>query len=286
MTAIWSGLAIGAVYALVAIGYNLVFIAYATFNFAHAQLMMVGVFLAYWGLVVAELPVLLVFAAAAVGVGILALLEERIAISPVRGAHAHLITTLGMATLLDGITRVIWGDQVLRVPPALGSSANRTLLGGRVSTPELVLISSVLLITVGLIWYSRCSLTGLALLAMAEDREAAVLRGINVKRLAIGAFVATGVLAGATGPLVGPKTYAVSTLAAALALKGFVALAIGGFGSLPGALIGGYVVGLVESLSGRWLGSEYPTVMVFAVLVLILMLRPTGLFGRVRERMV
>ena len=144
----------------------------------------------------------------------------------------------------------------------------------------------MVLIAALLIWYSRRSLTGLALLAMAEDREAAVLRGINVKLLAIGAFVASGVLAGLTGPLVGPKTFAVSTLAAALALKGFVALAIGGFGSLPGAMLGGFVVGLVESLSGRWLGSAYPTIMVFAVLVLILMLRPTGLFGRVRERMV
>ena len=285
MTAIWSGLGIGAVYALVAIGYNVVFIAYTTFNFAHAQLMMFGVFLAYWGLVVVELPVLVVFAAAAAGVGLLALIEERIAISPVRGAHAHLVTTLGMATLLDGTTRLIWGDHVLRVP-ALGTSATWTVLGGRISAPEAMLIGGVLVIAAGLIWYSRRSLTGLALLAMAEDREAAVLRGINVKRLAVGAFVASGVLAGLTGPLVGPKTFAVSTLAAALALKGFVALAIGGFGSLPGALLGGFVVGLVESLSGRWLGSDFPTIMVFVVLVLILMLRPTGLFGRARERMV
>src|SRR5690606_19245101 len=87
----------------------------------------VRVFLAYWGLVVAELPVVVVFAIAAVGVGLLALIEERIAISPVRGAHAHLVTTLGMATLLDGTTRLIWGDHVLRVP-ALGTNATWTVL--------------------------------------------------------------------------------------------------------------------------------------------------------------
>ncbi|MEU3270249.1 branched-chain amino acid ABC transporter permease [Saccharomonospora sp. NPDC006951] len=285
MTAVWSGLSIGAVYALVAIGYNLVFIAYTTFNFAHAQLMMFAVFVTYWGLVVAELPVLLIFLIAAAGIGLIALVEEFIAIRPVKGMHAHLVTTLGMATLVDGVTRLIWGDQVLKVP-ATGSDETLTLFGGRVSVVELTLIAVVIAITIALTGYGRRSRTGLALLAMAEDREAAQLRGINVGRLALGAFVFTGVLAGLTGPLVGPKTFAVATLGAALALKGFVAVAIGGFGSLPGALIGGFVVGLVEALSGRWLGSQFPTIMVFGVLILILMLKPTGLFGRTRERMV
>ncbi len=285
MTSIWSGLSIGAVYALVAIGYNLVFIAYTTFNFAHAQLMMFAIFVTYWGLVVAELPVLLIFLIAAVGVGLIALVEEFIAIRPVKGTHAHLVTTLGMATLLDGVTRLIWGDQVLKVP-ATTSDATLDIFGGRVGVVELVLIGGVLVVTAGLTFYSRRSLTGLALLAMAEDREAAQLRGIDVRKLALAAFVFTGVLAGLTGPLVGPKTFAVATLGAALALKGFVAVAIGGFGSLPGALIGGFVVGLVESLSGRWLGSAFPTIAVFVVLILILMLKPAGLFGTTRERMV
>lgn len=285
MTAVWSGLAIGAVYALVAIGYNLVHIAYSTFNFAHAQLMMLAVFVTYWGLVVAQLPVVVVVLVAALGVGLLALVEELAAIRPVKGAHAHLVTTLGMATLLDGVTRLVWGDQVLKVPPPV-PDVTWTVLGGRVSAVEIALIAGVVAITAGLTVYGRRSLSGLALLAMAEDREAARLRGIDVERLALAAFVFTGVLAGLTGPLVGPKTFAVATLGAALALKGFVALAIGGFGSLPGALVGGLAVGLVESLSGRWLGSAFSTIMVFVALLLVLVLRPTGLFGTTRERVV
>jgi branched-chain amino acid transport system permease protein len=285
VTAVWSGLAIGAVYALVAIGYNVVYIAYSTFNFAHAQLMMLAVFVSYWGLVVAGLPVVVVVIVAALGVGVLALIEEFAAIRPVKGAHAHLVTTLGMATLLDGVTRLIWGDQVLKVPPPV-PDVTWTLLGGRVSAVEIALIVGIVVITASLTVYGRRSLTGLALLAMAEDRDAARLRGIDVERLALGAFVFTGVLAGLTGPLVGPKTFAVATLGAAMALKGFVALAIGGFGSLPGALVGGFAVGLVESLSGRWLGSAFSTIMVFVVLLLVLMLRPTGLFGTTRERVV
>jgi branched-chain amino acid transport system permease protein len=285
VTATWSGLAIGAVYALVAIGYNVVYIAYTTFNFAHAQLMMFAVFVTYWGLVVAELPVVVVALIAAAAVGVIALLEEVAAVRRVKGAHAHLVTTLGMATLLDGVTRLIWGDQVLKVPSPV-PDVTWTILGGRVSAVEVALIVGIVVATVGLSVYSHRSLTGLALLAMAEDRDAARLRGINVERLALGAFVFTGVLAGLTGPLVGPKTFAVATLGAAMALKGFVALAIGGFGSLPGALIGGFVVGLVESLTGRWLGSELSTIMVFVVLLLVLMLKPTGLFGTTRERVV
>jgi branched-chain amino acid transport system permease protein len=127
---------------------------------------------------------------------------------------------------------------------------------------------------------------GLALLAVAEDREAALLRGVNVRRVALGAFVFSGLLAGALGPVIGPKTFAVATLGSALALKGFVALAMGGFGSLPGGLIGGLAVGLIEASTSRWLGSDYADLMVFGVLLLILLVRPTGLFGRVRERMV
>jgi branched-chain amino acid transport system permease protein len=121
---------------------------------------------------------------------------------------------------------------------------------------------------------------------MAEDREAASLRGVNVRALALGAFAVSGLLAGALGPVIGSKTFAVATLGSALALKGFVALALGGFGSVGGALIGGLAIGMTEEYSARYLGSSYSNLLVFAVLLVVLMAKPTGLFGQVRERMV
>jgi branched-chain amino acid transport system permease protein len=127
---------------------------------------------------------------------------------------------------------------------------------------------------------------GIALLAVSEDREAALMRGINVRALGIGAFAVSGIVAGLLGPLIGPKTFAVATLGSDLALKGFVAMAIGGFGSAPGALIGGFAVGLIESEAGRYLGASYSNLMIFAVLLGVLLLRPNGLFGHARERMV
>lgn len=285
MTLLWSGLALGAVYALVAIGYNIVFLSSHTFNFAQAQLVMVGTFVAYTGLVVLRLPVLVVALAATVIVMVLAGLEERFAVRPVPDHQTQLVTTLGVATLLNGATQLVWGGQPLTVP-FFGGNDVVDLFGGRVYPAEIALLVLAVALVVGLSVLARRSMLGLALMGMSEDREAAALRGVDVRKLAFWAFAASGALAGLLGLFVGPKTYAVATLGAALALKGFVALAIGGFGSLPGALIGGLTVGLVESLAARYLGAEYSNLAVFAVLLLVLMTRPSGLFGRVTERVV
>lgn len=285
MTLIWGGLSLGAIYAIVAIGYNIVFISSKTFNFAHAQLTMVGAFVAYTGLVKWHLPTLLVLVIAAAAVALVAAIEERIAIRPVGDMHNILVTTLGASILLDGIAQLTWGSQPLSVPFFAGDKAI-SLFGGRVYPVEIFLIAIAVLLVVGLGFYSRRSLTGLALLGMAEDREAALLRGVNVRRLAFMAFVAAGALAGFVGLFVGSKTFAVSTLGAALALKGFVVLAIGGFGSMPGTLVGGTLVGLAEAFASRYLGGEYANLAVFLILVTILMLRPAGLFVRTKERVV
>ena len=127
---------------------------------------------------------------------------------------------------------------------------------------------------------------GIALLGMSENREAAQLRGVNVRRFALAAFIFTGILAGALGVFVGPKTYAVVTLGASLAIKGFVVLAIGGFGSMWGTLAGGAIVGLAEALASRYIGSDYANLTIFVILIVILMAKPTGLFTSRAERTV
>lgn len=284
MTILWGGLALGAVYALVAIGYNIVFIASKTFNFAHAQLMMVGTFVAYTGLVTLHWSwPAVVFLGAAV-VALLAAVEERVAIRPLADADAVLVTTLGAAILLDGASQLIWGAQPLGVP--FGSSSVVTFLGGRVFPDEFYLVGICVLLVVVFSLLTKRTFVGWALLAMSEDPEAATLRGINVRLLSFAAFAFAGGLAGLLGVFVGAETFAVATLGTALALKGFVAVAIGGFGSMPGTLVGGMVVGLVEGYSDRYFASEYSDIAIFGVLVLVLLLRPSGLFVRARERVV
>lgn len=285
MTLIWGGLALGAVYALVAIGYNIVFIASKTFNFAQAQLMMVGAFVAYSSLVTWDLPWPVAILLAAIAVGIVAAIEERIAIRPVKDVHNVLVTTLGASIFLDGAAQLIWGSQPLAVPFFAGNDAV-TLFGGRIYPVEIALILIVIVLVALLVLISRRSMIGLVLLGMSEDREAAQLRGVNVRAMAFSAFVAAGALAGLLGLFVGSKTFAVSTLGAALAIKGFVVLAIGGFGSIPGTLVGGLLVGLSEAFASRYLGGEYANLTVFLILIAVLLVRPAGLFVRAKERVV
>lgn len=285
MTVVYGGLALGAVYALVAVGYNIVFIATKSFNFAQAQLMMLGAFIVYTGIVVLNLHFVLAALLAMVVVGVVAYLEYVIAIRPVREHFNILVTTLGTAILLDGTAQLLWGGEPLKVPFFAGDRAI-DFLGGRIYPVEIALILTLLAVVAGFMIYGRLSLTGLALRGMAEDSESAQLRGVNVRRLALVAFVFSGVLAGALGIFVGPKTFAVATLGAALAIKGFVVLAIGGFGSMPGAVIGGVIVGLTEALAARYLGGEFANMAVFVLLIVILLARPAGLFVRTRERKV
>jgi branched-chain amino acid transport system permease protein len=285
VTLLWSALSVGAIYALVAVGYNIVFISSGAFNFAQAQLVMLGAFVAYWGLTTLRAPVVVVFLLAGALVAAAAALEERVAIRPTRDIEAQLVTTVGVATLIEGATQLIWGAQPLQVP-FFGPTGVARVLGGRVFPVDLVLIAVAIVVALGLAALSRTTLLGLALLAISEDREAAEVRGINVRLLALATFAFSGLVAGLLGPVIGPKTFAVATLGSALALKGFVALAMGGFGSMTGGLLGGLAVGVIESFTARYVGEAYSNTMVFAALLLVLLVRPAGLFGRARERVV
>lgn len=285
MTLLLSGLALGAVYALVAVGYNVVFISSKSFNFAHAQLIMVGAFVTMTATVTWSLPGWLVVLVATSVVGLLAAVEERVAVRPVPDTHSQLVTTLGVATLLNGATQLIWGSEP-RTVPFIGSDEITSFLGGRVYPVEIALIVLAIVMVVVLSLLAKRLMVGLALVGISQDPEAAQLRGVDVRKLAFGAFVLAGVLAGLAGVFVGPKTFAVTTLGLSLALKGFVALAIGGFGSLYGGLIGGFVVGVVEQFAARYAGSEFSNLSVFLILIVVLMVKPNGLLGRSHERVV
>lgn len=285
MTVIWSGLAIGAIYALVATGYNIVYISQKTFNFAQAALMMLGTFIVYLAMVTMDLPWWVAALAATVIVGGIAALQEVVSIRPVKDSHNLLVTTLGASIVFQGVAQLIWGGEPHGMTFFAGDQV-LDFLGGRVYPVELAIIAVTILIVVGLVIFSRRSLLGITLLGMSEDSEAATLRGVNVRRFAFYAFVFSGALAGALAVFVGPKTYAVTTLGASLAIKGFVVLAIGGFGSIPGVLVGGAVVGLTEALVARHIGADFASISVFLILILILMIKPTGLFTRSVERTV
>ncbi|WP_336632704.1 MULTISPECIES: branched-chain amino acid ABC transporter permease [unclassified Microbacterium] len=281
MTTIWAGLSIGAIYAIVAIGYNIVFIASRVFNFAQAQFVMIGTFIALEVGRTFDLPLPLAVLVAALAGGLIGGLEEILAIRRLRGrgAHNELVTTLGVATILSGAALLIWGSSPQRLPYFSGD-ASLSIFGGRVLPVELLMIFSALILAVVVGIVTRKTMIGLAGLATSEDADAAKLRGINGGWLALGAFVVAGALLAAVGPLVGAKTFAIYNLGDLLAVKAFVALAIGGFGSYAGALVGGFAVGLLEAFAARYIGSEWQNITVFILLLVALLAIPQGFFGR------
>jgi branched-chain amino acid transport system permease protein len=285
VTTVWTGLAVGAVYALIALGYNLVFLACGALNFAHASLVMLGVFITYWGLHSVHLPFAAAVAGTAAVVGVVALVQERVAIRPVRTMDGLLVTTVGSASIIAGVVQVVWGSDPLNVP-FIGSRDPLTVLGGKVLLVELSLVAAAVVLSVACWVALHRMMLGLAFLAASEDQEASVLRGLDPRQLRLLAFGLSGVLAGAVACLVGPKTLAYPDLGSVLALKGFVALALGGFGSVLGGLAGGLAAGLLEAFVAAHLSGAYPSIFVLGLLMLVLLLRPAGLLGQTRERVV
>jgi branched-chain amino acid transport system permease protein len=287
---IWSGLVLGAIYALVATGFTLVQMPTGVFNFAQGAIVVGGCFLGYQALSVSKLPlgvvVLLDIAFGAVA-GVLC---EVLAVRPLRwgrgivGANA-IVTTVGASTALIGAYGVKWGYTPLLVP-FTGPSKQVHLLGVPELPVEIILVAAAIVIAVGLHFWFRLTRRGQAFLAAAEDREAAALRGVNVNALSLVAFAIAGSLGALSGILVGPITYAFPGLANTLALGGFVALALGGEGSFIGGLIGGLLVGLVSTFAVRYMGANYSDVMVLALLLVTLATRPKGIGGLAEARSV
>ena len=280
---IWSGLVLGAVYALVASGFTMVLVPTGVFNFAQGAIVVGGSFLGYQWLSSLRVPDAVAFILTILLGGAAGLLCEVLAVRSLRwgrgtvGANS-IVTTVGASTALVGLFGVIWGYQPLLVPFD-GPARNVHFLGVIARPVEIIVVAAALISAVGLHVLARHTRWGQACLAVAEDREAAMLRGINVSNLSLAAFGAAGAFGALAGMVVGPITYALTTLGPTLALGGFVALALGGEGSFIGGLVGGLLVGLVSSFATRYIGASYSDLSVLALLLLTLALRPKGLGG-------
>ena len=285
---IWSGLTLGALYALISSGFTLSLLPSGIFNFAQGALVVGGTFLTYYwfhSLGLSLIPALLLNALCGVVAGVIC---EVATVRPLRrgavpGGPAELITTVGMSTAITGAIGLAWGFQPLTVP-FHGPTDQVHFLGINADPVEIILVVLAIVVALGLSFWFHRALTGQACLAVAEDRVAAMLRGVNVDVLSLGGFGAAGLLAGVSAMAIGPITYAVPTLGVTFALGGFVAVAIGGEGSFTGGLIGGLAVGLVSAFSARYIGANWSDISVLIVLLLTLAFRPKGLGGAVETR--
>jgi branched-chain amino acid transport system permease protein len=288
ITTLYAALFAGALYSTVAVGFNIVFIATGTFNFAQAQYAMLGLWSAWVGLEVFHWNLILVILSGFVVGAVIGLINERTAIRflPSKGVHGELVTTVGFSVVMAGLAIAFFGDNPQVVHSALTGDQAISLFGGRVYPYELVMVGVAVLIVLGAELLSRRTLLGLSGLAAAEDRMAAILKGINVRRLQLGAYMLAGGLLMAVGPFIAPATYATTSIGDGLNIKAFVAMSIGGFGSPKGALIGGMAAGLVEALVGRFWSADFQNLALLVLLLAVLMLRPYGLFGERVERAV
>lgn len=288
ITTIYSGLELGAIYAMVAVGFNIVFIATGTVNFAQAQYAMLGTLAAYIGLVHLHVNLIFVIPAGFVAGALIGLIEERVAIRylPSRTVHGELVTTVGFSVLIEGLAIAFFGTNPYPVPSVITGNNTITLLGGRIYPYQIVMIAVAVIIVIGFELFTRRTLIGLASLATAEDKTAAILRGINVRQLQIGAYMLAGGLLIAIGPFIATTTYATSTIGDTLNIQSFVAMSIGGFGSPKGALIGGVISGLLQAFVGRYLNSNLEDLALLLLLLFVLLIRPYGLFGERVERAV
>jgi branched-chain amino acid transport system permease protein len=286
VTVAWDGLALGALYALVASSYNLILAASGVLNFAQGAIVMLGTFMGYVGIETWHLSPVVVVIFGAAGGCVAGLVSEVVCVRPLMRrefgrarSQGELITTVGIATVFAGTAGLIWGYNPLAVDFP-GTTTPLTILGGKIYPLQLFVISFAILVAVSLHLWARQTRLGLASLAVSEDREAAIARGVNASRISLGSFGLAGSLGGIAGVLVAPTTFAYPDLGNILALSGFVAVAIGGAGAQIAGMIAGLLIGVVGNEAARFFGADYSNLSIFAVLVVTLMIRPRGLGGK------
>lgn len=289
LDAVVLGIAIGSVYGLVAIGYSIVYAATRVFNLAQGDLLMAGVLLSYFLLAVHAWAGIAAFVAVVAVVMVVSLLEERLVVRPAlqrSDSVGWFITTLAFSGIIRNVVQNLYGNQEARaVPSPLPDTAIH--LGPVVISPKLLLAIAALLAVTAVVevFYAR-TWWGRAMRATAEDREAASLRGIDPRRVGAMAFAIGGIIAGVAGFVIAPIVFSDVTIGLNYALKGFLAIAIGGFGSIRGAVLGAWALAIAEQLGDVHFSAAYEPVVGLGLLLLVLAVRPTGLFGAARERQV
>jgi branched-chain amino acid transport system permease protein len=293
-----TGLTQGAIYALVALGYTLVYGVLRLINFAHSEVFIVGAFAALWtwgafglnqdsvvsGLGSILLYLLAALVAAAVASAITATVVERVAYRPLRKRNApplaFLITAIGASIVISEALGVYTRRRPQGLPIIVQNDPVFTIAGTAVTTVQLLTVGSALVMMVALDFFINRSRLGRGVRAVAQDPNTAALMGVNKDRVIAVIFIAGGLMAGVAAVLynirIGSVSYGVGFL---LGLKAFTAAVLGGIGNLRGALLGGLLLGLVENYAAGLIGTQWKDFAAFAVLVALLMFRPTGLLG-------
>jgi branched-chain amino acid transport system permease protein len=290
-----NGLITGCIYALIALGYTMVYGVLKLLNFAHGDVYMVGAYIGYFVIqwfggpnalsIPVPLLIVLMLLISGLGTGVLGVGIERFAYRPLRNAPriAPLITALGVSFVLENTVLLLFGGFVRSYnTPSFISLDNGIHIGGvRIDSVEIMIIILTAVLCYALMQLVDRTTLGKSMRAVASDREAAEMLGINVDRTIALTFFIGSVLAGVAGVMSGLEFNSISNTIGFLAgLKAFTAAVVGGIGSIPGAVIGGLVIGLFEAFSLTYISTKYSDLIVFGILILTMLIRPAGILGR------
>ena len=283
-----NGLAVGSIYALIAPGYTMVYGTIKLINFAHGDVYMMGAFIGYFAVMVLKMNVFVALLVAMVACAVLGVVIERVAYKPLRNSTrvAALITAIGVSYLLENAMSYFFGAESRPFPSDFGTETI-TLFGDVSVNGKQILIFGVTVVLMALLQFIvRYTKMGKAMRAVAVDEQAAQLMGIDVDGVISFTFALGSALAGIAGVLVGVYYNTISTtMGITVGLKAFVAAVLGGIGSIPGAMVGGYLIGLLETMVSFFGYSPYRDGVVYFLLFIILIVLPAGLFGKnVREK--
>ena len=286
-----NGISLGSIYAIIALGYTMVYGIAKMLNFAHGDVIMVGAYVAFCALQYWGLPPVAALLAAMVLCTVLGITIEGLAYRPLRQATglAVLITAIGMSYLLQNLALLIWGPNPKSFPAAtMIPISTISLFGGRLNISGVTLIAilaNLVIMALLTAFISRTKL-GKAMRCVSEDRGAAELMGINVNRTISATFAIGSALAAVAGILLcSAYPTLMPTTGSMPGIKAFTAAVFGGIGSIPGAMIGGILLGIIEILGKAYISTELGDAIVFAVLIIVLLFRPTGLLGKpIREK--
>ncbi len=295
LQALISGLAVGSAYALVALGFSVTFTTTRTLNFSHGEFVSAGAFIGMSVLFLAlgkspaatsfggENPgsaaQLMALIAALIGMGMIGWLLYVLGVRPFskKPGMAWVMSTLGFGVILQSVGLAIWGPKPVFVPAPLGDDVVR-VLGVGVRPQEMLMLGISIVIMFAFDHVMRRTMAGKAMRAVAQNPSVASLMGINVNTMMVGAFVVSSALAGLSGFLLAPIAQASLFMGLAVGLKGFSAAMVGGLSNPRGCVIGGFILGVMESLVNLW-SAQWREVAIFALVILVLAVRPTGLFG-------
>ncbi len=280
-----NGLVVGSTYALFALGFTLMFGVLGVINLTYGFYFSVGAFLALFAARDLHLSIWLALPLSAVGSGLIAVVLDALLLTPLRRAKApelaSLMVTLGATLLLYSLANAAFGTDIRRFPPSVIDARAMEVLGIRITQTQILIIGMTVVIVVGLLALMQGTRIGLGIRALAEKPDIAALMGVNGGALVRLVSFVSGMLGGTTGVLIGLNYNAIQPyMGEVMMLKGFAVIILGGLGDIRGALVAGLVVGMLETLTAGYVASTWKDAVGFALLVLTLWFRPSGMFGR------